>query len=204
MRLVAVSQRVDFHQDRNERRDALDQRLGHWLKAAGFIPVPVPNIFQNRTELDTWLALIAPVAIVLSGGNDIGQTPERDHTETLLLEHGAAKRLPVLGICRGLQMMVAHGGGTLVPVESHVAVRHPLRIEPSSSSPWPDMVNSFHAWGATQAPPGYVVQARAADGCIEALRHESLPWEGWMWHPEREAQFNPADIQRLQSLVGAS
>ena len=43
MKIVAVSQRVDVYPDRNERRDALDQRLITFLSVAGFVPVPVPN-----------------------------------------------------------------------------------------------------------------------------------------------------------------
>ncbi|MBS1189593.1 MAG: putative glutamine amidotransferase class-I [Rhodocyclaceae bacterium] len=202
MRLVAVSQRVDFHPARNERRDALDQRLAQWLKAAGLLTAPVPNLFESQEELDAWLDGMAPAAVVLSGGNDLGEAPERDRTEALLIEHAARKNLPLLGICRGMQMMLVHGGGKLQQIDNHVAVRHDLHPESSGSAPWPGTVNSFHRWGTLEVPVGYAVLARAEDGSIEAVRHESLPWEGWMWHPERETAFRPADIHRLQQLIG--
>ena len=51
-------------------------------------------------------------------------------------------------------------------------------------------------------PQGYRVLARSADGGIEAIQHDHLPWEGWMWHPERETPFRAADGQRLQSVLG--
>ena len=80
VKLVAVSQRVDVYLDRNERRDALDQRLGAFLLVAGFLPVPIPNIFTwaagegalMQGSFNAWLETIGPQALVLSGGNDIG------------------------------------------------------------------------------------------------------------------------------------
>ena len=76
MRVVAVSQRVDVHPDRNERRDALDQRLISLLLKVGCMPVPVPNGLHLaagagmpvRDSFNTWIAAISPQAIVLSGG----------------------------------------------------------------------------------------------------------------------------------------
>jgi putative glutamine amidotransferase len=40
------------------------------------------------------------------------------------------------------------------------------------------------------------------DGVIEAIRHEQFPWEGWMWHPEREEVFNMIDTLRMKRLLG--
>lgn len=203
MKLVAVSQRVDAYPDRQERRDALDQRLVLWLKAAGYLAVPVPNLAWETAELSAWLTKLAPCAILLSGGNDLGEAPERDHTETLLLHYGASQHLPLLGICRGMQMLLAHAGARLQPLDGHVAVRHPLLPDSLYTGPWPETVNSFHRRGVRATPPGYAPLVRAADGSIEAMRHETLPWEGWMWHPEREPEFSPADIERLRRLIGS-
>ncbi len=203
MKLVAVSQRVDVYPERQERRDALDQRLVLWLKTAGYLAVPVPNLAWETAELSAWLTQLAPCAILLSGGNDLGEAPERDHTETLLLHYGASQRLPLLGICRGMQMLLTHAGAGLQPLEGHVAVRHPLFPNFPYSSPWPETVNSFHRWGVRATPPGYAPLVSAADGSIEAMRHEALPWEGWMWHPEREPEFSPADLERLRRLIGS-
>jgi putative glutamine amidotransferase len=40
------------------------------------------------------------------------------------------------------------------------------------------------------------------DGEIEAIEHTTLPWQGWMWHPEREAEFAASDQIRFKSLLG--
>ena len=46
MKFVLVSQRIDFLEDRNEKRDAFDQNLVQFLKKCGFLPTPVPNVFN--------------------------------------------------------------------------------------------------------------------------------------------------------------
>ena len=203
---VAVSQRVDVWADRGERRDALDQRLSRWLMAAGCIPVPVPNALSTPLmagqdeEWQGWLRAVKPDAVLLSGGNDIGEAPERDNTEHRLLDYARDRALPALGICRGMQMMAVWAGGSLAPVSGHVRTRHRLQTTANMGA-WPDEVNSFHNFSLAECPGGFVVTARAEDGAIEAIRHETLPWEGWMWHPEREPQFGSADVMRFRALL---
>ena len=47
------------------------------------------------------------------------------------------------------------------------------------------LVNSFHQYGFLKCPPFFKVLAKSNDGVIEAVSHEELNWEGWMWHPEK-------------------
>ena len=196
---VAVSQRVDVYPDRGERRDALDQRLCQWLVEVGCVPIPVPNTL-SAGEWQSWLHAVKPDAVLLSGGNDIGDVIERDNTERSLLDYAKELVLPALGICRGMQMMAVWAGGSLAPVSGHVRTRHHLQTAANMGA-WPDEVNSFHNFSLADCPPGFMVAARAADGAIEAMRHAILPWEGWMWHPEREPQFNSTDAMRCRALL---
>lgn len=198
MRVIAVTQRIDISSDGNEQRDALDQRLIDFLIVAGYLPIPVPNsLLANSMKKDIfnqWVSVFAPTAIVLSGGNDIGTCKRRDIIETALLEHAECTKLPVLGICRGMQMMGAYTGCQLLSVSGHVRTRHVLTGEIARE------VNSYHNYALSSCPSKYNVIARSSDGQIEAIRHQSLPWEGWMWHPEREEIFNAEDIIRIKEL----
>jgi gamma-glutamyl-gamma-aminobutyrate hydrolase PuuD len=200
--LVAITQRIDNIAGRNELRDALDQRLVRWVSEAGFVPVAVSNAMVDPEGIDRWLHAVRPDALILSGGNDVGEYPERDATESHLLSWAKAKQIPVLGICRGLQMMAVWAGTELTRVEGHVATRHHLSMQTSDDA-WPESVNSFHNWGFHSAPAEFEVLARASDGTVEAIRHSTLPWEGWMWHPEREPVFASRDTLRLRRLMRA-
>lgn len=192
MKLVGVSQRVDVFPERNEMRDALDQRLTQWLLSCGFVAVPIPNTLG--ADIIKWLMVLKPAALVLSGGNDIGKCPDRDATEVALLSYARDHVLPVLGICRGMQMMGHWYGVELHPVNGHVGTRHKITGQITSE------VNSYHQFSLSNATSNFKVIARSEDSEIEAIRHVSLPWEGWMWHPEREQFFSQQDIIRLKLL----
>lgn len=193
MKVVAVSQRVDEFPERNETRDALDQRLAAFVAICGYMPVPVPNTLGGA--LRDWLTVVQPSAVVLSGGNDISRCVERDETERALLAHVQERQLPALGICRGMQMMAHWAGTSMHPVSGHVRTRHQLTGTISAE------VNSYHGYSLATCPEGFEVLARSEDGEIEAIRHLSLPWEGWMWHPERESVFASRDMERLKGLL---
>ena len=192
MKRIAISQRIELIPDRDEKRDVLDHRLVSWVGHCGFSPLPVPNVLSHMVE--NWLLDIQPDGILLSGGGDIGQFSERDETERLLLSFASRFNLPVLGICRGMQFMAHLSGATLYPVTGHVGTRHCLNGKISLER------NSYHEYSISHCPKPFEIIARSEDGVIEAIRHLSLPWEGWMWHPERERVYSQDDISRLLKL----
>lgn len=202
---VAVSQRITFFSERQEKRDELDQRLIVFLWQAGFIPIPVPNAIENymdntdkyAKDFSKWLKFVKPDAIVLSGGNNLHEFKERDITEKNLMDYAISKKLPLLGICRGMQMIANWAGVSLHPVQKHIKTRHKIFGKLSG------VVNSYHAFSLEKCPQDFTVLAFSEDGEIEAIRHNYLPWEGWMWHPEREKNFSIRDITQIKSLFNS-
>jgi gamma-glutamyl-gamma-aminobutyrate hydrolase PuuD len=196
VKVVLVTQRVDIMLARGERRDALDQRLAAWLAVAGATPVPVPN----DPEIALAIYCSIPVAgLVLSGGNDLfalgGDAPERDATEHALAQRTRQDGKPVLGICRGFQLLVHEAGGSLAHIEGHVAARHAL------SGDGPAEVNSFHSWAVTALPAGWQARAIAPDGTIEMAATDGGRTLGIMWHPEREIAFRDFDLRLARRLL---
>lgn len=207
---LAISQRVEVVASYGERRDALDQAWHPLLAQIGAVGLPVPNTPAN---LPAWLNAVQPQGLVLTGGNDLADLPdasnpalERDATERALLEYASQHQLPVLAVCRGAQLMNVFLGGRLMPVSGHVARRHALRLtDESPLFTGLNEVNSFHAWGIGQQDlaKSCRVAALADDGSVEAYTHQSLPWIGVLWHPEREQEpYCPQDLTVLRHLFG--
>lgn len=195
MKRILISQRIDVVQGRNEERDALDVRWAELLFSLGFLPIPVCSALADQPD---YLVQLQPDAIILSGGNDIGQAPTRDRLETKLLDYAKAQQLPVLGVCRGMQMLNHYLGGSLVTVSGHVATRHALQGAWAQQYGY-QQVNSYHNQAFTQATlaADLKVLATSSDGVIEAVACSHLPWLGIMWHPEREAHLQSADQKLL-------
>ncbi|MBT4891266.1 MAG: C26 family cysteine hydrolase domain-containing family [Rhodospirillales bacterium] len=195
---MAISQRVDIIPEYGERRDALDQNWHTFFKAAGLMATPLPNnpetanqIIQNN-QFD---------GIVLSGGNDLvsygGDAPERDETEKMLLDYAILQKLPLMGICRGLQFIQASFGATLKQVLGHVSTRHEIIINGNSQT-----VNSYHNFGSFEDVSDLETLAVSKEGVIESVRHREHRIHGIMWHPEREAPFRASDISLFQDFFG--
>lgn len=200
MTTIAITQRVSVNPRHGERRDCLDQRWIAFLKACGLVPMPIPNDPSAATKL---VEMTAAGGLILTGGNDLsnygGDSPERDKTESALLDLAERTGLPVLGVCRGMQMIQHRFGVPLVRVEGHVAQRQIVRIHGQ-----PEEVNSFHNFGAKLTREPLDVWALAEDDVVEAVRHRNGMLLGIMWHPERLEPFSARDILLFRRFFGAS
>ena len=194
LKIALVSCRVDAVPERQETRDALDQALVRWLAELGYQALLLPNALDIST-LPSLVAQLNPALMVLSGGNDLGQYPARDQTESALVDIARQQQLPLLAICRGMQLLAQSEGVALASVKDHVARRHLL------TGLWQGEVNSYHQFALSELPAHYQLLAQSPDGCIEAMRHQSLPWLALMWHPEREQPFCPLDLSRVQAVL---
>lgn len=178
---IGVTQRRIAASDRSFARDAIDVAWSEWFAAcwpdSSFLTIP------NFSEPNQVLAFIQDWGLnflVLSGGEDVGSSPARDSVEAVLVAHARARRLPLLGVCRGMQLLHCLSGGVLHPQDGHLGQVHSVALADGSL-----FVNSWHRYAITELTKEWHPLAVAEDGTIEAMEHCSLPWLGLMWHPER-------------------
>jgi putative glutamine amidotransferase len=186
------------------------------LERAGLVPLIVPPLSSSEAASSV---LDSVSGLVLTGGEDVDparygeQRHEkvrsvnvaRDATEAALVEEARARGLPVLAICRGIQILNVALGGTLVqdiPSQCHTDIdhdeegarnsrTHEVSIEPGSLIAGAVgtqhlSVNSFHHQSVKRVADGMKVTARSPDGVIEGIESTDEKWwvMGVQWHPE--------------------
>jgi putative glutamine amidotransferase len=198
LKTVGITQRVMVDPKHGERRDALDQRWPRFLAAVGVVGIPLPN----RPELAVRIASELELAgLVLTGGNDLaaygGDAPERDATDAVLMDWARGCAAPVMGVCRGMQLILHGFGAKLERAQGHVTASHEVLIDGEARH-----VNSYHHFIVRKPVAALRVWGTAWDGSIEAIRHEREPILGVMWHPERADPFDARDVAMFRSLFG--
>jgi putative glutamine amidotransferase len=186
------------------------------IAEGGGLPLLVPNVAGYEAELAV-AAVEQADGLLLTGGTDIDpatydrsldedQTrhpdPARDRIELALIGAARKRGLPILGICRGFQMLNVAYGGTLDqhrPHEGSTIVEHPrLRIEQTNVSLTPGSVVAravgceqiavycLHHQAIDLIGSGLRATGTAADGLIESLEEPSADFVlGVLWHPEQ-------------------
>ncbi|MCC6298117.1 MAG: gamma-glutamyl-gamma-aminobutyrate hydrolase family protein [Anaerolineales bacterium] len=187
---IGLTQRV-FENQYHERWDVLSQSWTYFLAEISARPIPIPN---QLDDISQFIHDVKLAGIILTGGNDLieygGQAPERDALENQILSYSLEKNLPVVGVCRGLQMIHHRFGGALDAVNGHAGTLHSLMGDNAR-----ERVNSYHNFGFRYTHPDLLVSAVAPDGTIESVAHKNRPIYGLMWHPERCAPFDPVDLE---------
>lgn len=201
---LGISFRITENSSYNEKRDALSHDWPMFLEKINVIPIWIPNLFSN---LDMFLKEIHLDGIILSGGDNIGENPERDNTEKTLINFSIEHNLPIIGICRGMQVLNEYFGGhhKTLNNSNHIGNEHTIDIQDKiffellGSSKL--SVNSFHQNVITNETLGKNLSPFAFsknDKTIEGFYHSELPIIGVMWHPEREKKiFDEKIFQKI-------
>lgn len=203
---------------------------------AGGAPVLLPTLPDTAVAREMVEKLDA---LVLTGGEDMnplvyGEDPHkdlattdmvRDRWELALLEAAEARRIPVLGICRGIQVVNVARGGSLyqdINAQSESELGHFARTMPMESlhhtiTVQPDTllrrifdvetltVNSFHHQAVRDLGGSLEVSARAADGIVEAVEDPSFPFYlAVQFHAEALPAIDPYYLRIFEALVRAA
>lgn len=199
----------------------------------------VPLLLPMTTEPEIVQGYIEQVdGLVLSGGHDVsplaygeqpqrklGHTlPERDAFDKLLIEKAVEMNLPMLGICRGLQIMNVTLGGSLYQDLDYIPncdMKHDQYHDPALATHEITIdkdsrlfkiigkerigVNTFHHLAVKEVAKGFKISAKADDGVVEAMEHEDYAYcLGVQWHPEMMAASDNNMKLLFESLIDAS
>lgn len=206
------------------------------IAAAGGVPLLLP-IVEDEASIQRQISSVD--GLLLSGGYDVqpllyGEEPhpalgfvypKRDHYEIKALQAAYALQKPILGICRGLQLINVAFGGTLYQDVSQYTAASPLQHSQNTHGHYPShtatvmqntklhaivekktlLVNSFHHQAVKEVAPTFCINATAPDGIIEGIEKTQYPFFiAVQWHPERMANHH-LDMHKLfQALVYAS
>lgn len=183
------------------------------------LPPPPERVRWPRRVIDLLLAPFVLLFRYLFAVHRHGIDRARDALEVSLLEHAKRNDLPVLGICRGAQLMNLVEGGTL---ERDIDDLYDERPELYTVLPRREvelttgsllhtivgrhrlLVNSMHFHAVKEPGPGYIVVAREPRGVPQAIEHKTRSfWLGVQWHPEYLPQQKPHQ-ELFRALVAAA
>ena len=199
---------------------------------------PAVKVKKLTRELPGFEAIKDCDGVVLTGGEDVHPrfynrpdlyeycykddvSEARDEFEWQILEYTEANAVPVLGICRGLQIANVFFGGTLIPdiprwgkfnhskLPDDTDRYHSIQVDPASwlhkiTGNAAGQVNSNHHQSADAIGSGLVVSALSPDGIVEALERKNPDEASFLclvqWHPER---MNDQDSNFVKNIRGA-
>lgn len=208
-------------------RDYVDSVL-----ASGGVPLMLP-MSDDQEALEKALSLID--GLILSGGHDVSPInygeephqklgeicPERDRYDYFLYRKAKERGIPILGICRGIQVINTCEGGTLyqdLSEKSGDVYKHMQGHSPKTATHSVGIakdsrlqkilgkeelrVNSFHHQILKDIAADFDVSARAKDGVVEAIEHRSADFIiGVQWHPEMRSMVDPDMKKLFQALI---
>lgn len=209
-------------------------RWGVWQLDAALLPAGYPRLVRRAGGLAAMLPPDAPEhaeavvarldGLVIAGGPDVepvryGAEPDprtgppargRDAWELALIAAALERGVPLLGICRGMQLLNVALGGTLIQhVDGHAEVpgvfgRHPVKPAPGTryadAVPEETSVPTYHHQAVDRLGTGLIPSAYAEDGTVEAVELPAPAWVlGVQWHPEMGD-----DLRVMRALINAA
>ena len=159
------------------------------LKKKTFFPLPniknfKINSLKNKIKL-----------IILPGGNNLFSNDKiskiRIKVEFDLIKYALKKNIPILGICRGMQVINFFFKGNQSKIRGHMRTNHKIFFEKKIFNKKKINVNSFHNFGIPRKKMSTKLEVIAIDkdDNVEIFKHKKRNIYGFMWHPERNKTY---------------
>ncbi len=211
MKTLLVTQRLITNTAYDEVREGIDVNWGNFLSACNIPFFAASYSVAPNTYFDSYDIL----GVLLTGGNDLASLEDtainrqRDNYERQLVKECQKHKLPLLGVCRGMQFLASQSEAKILKKAGHVAINHEVKISPDNcfyeAYAKTTEVNSFHNYCITEVSPEFQVTCiSAVDGIVEAIESKHHKNAAMMWHPERYSPFRQADINFFRSFFCSS
>lgn len=236
--LIALTAPVKEDGESGLRSVVVEEGYERGVQIARAVPLVISPALEPET-VERFLGMMD--GLVLTGGEDVDPerygeeplestyfSPERDALELRVAERALEREIPILAICRGMQLMNVMLGGTLyqdLASQRESAVDHdrtgedarrPVHGVRVEHTPWldgvfqgPDFrINSSHHQGVRDLGEGLEAVAWAEDGLVEAVEYRANGTGGWtvavQWHPERMLAERTGTHRRLFERFGGA
>lgn len=198
---VLLSTRYDYLKNINEFRQSLDINLIKFINSLNYQVVIIPYN-ENKKEFHQYLGQLSKrinvCGIILSGGNDLGTMKIRDRCEREMIDFSIEKNIPLVGICRGMQIINKYFGGKIDKINNHVKKTHKIF---DVNKNFISRVNSYHSFCIKIKNNNLKPIYFSEDESIEMIAHKIYKIIGIMWHPERYKTFKKFDLQIFKKFL---
>lgn len=194
--IIGISLRITNAEKYVEKRDSLSHDWPILFQQLGFSPLLIPN---SILDIPLFLDEMKVSGLVLSGGDNMGDEPLRDKTEKKIIEYAISNSIPLIGICRGMQVINSFFGGKIQILDTsiHVNQSHTINFNNNFLLNNSIVVNSFHHNVIDSINLGKNLLPFAiskTDNTVEGFFHNELQIFGVMWHPERDSDINSIEL----------
>lgn len=205
MQRIVISMRksVDKHQ---EVRDCLSDDWSSYLTNLDPSLILFPLINQPHLVNPT-MDFIKPHGLILTNGDDLHSNEERDLTEFKAIEYADSRNIPILGVCRGMQVLNYFFGGHIEnQIEGHITHNHKIELVRNQNFSQINAttieVNSYHNQGVNISGLSSQFCSLAFKGdFVEFIHHKTKSIMGIQWHPERKNKDQNATDDIVRSFL---
>ena len=193
MKKIGITQRVIFKDGKT-----LDRLDYEWHDFLVKCKLPYQLISNDPNKIS--LSFINNFAgIILTGGNSLiscgGDSFLRDVTEKKIYRFALKINIPLIGVCRGMQIIQEMNGIKIQKVFGHVKKKQRVLINKKNI-----FTNSYHNYGSRFNSSCFKVFAKTDDGVIKGIANNNKKVFGIMWHPERNKYYSNFDIQFFKKI----
>ena len=177
--------------------DFVDHYWINYFEKKNYVYYQLPNSKKISKKI---LGIINNIdVIILPGGNDIFGKDKyskiRLAVEKNIIYYGLKKNIPILGVCRGMQVINNFFGGKIHRINGHMKKKHNIHMKTNIFGKSKYIVNSYHNYGINHISKSKKFNTLATDKNynIEMFKHQNKKIYGVMWHPERANTFSMLD-----------